>query len=130
MIIGILTNVGQQCIGKYISDYTSHSLYVAWGMCSTANAALETDTALIGELDRKVATLTPATNTLAILASKTNINPTEILEVGIFDAASGGNMLYRGLLSDDSVTAKSRWVNAGDTISVSVVLDFANGTFT
>ena len=99
-------------------------------MCSTANAALETDTALVNELDRAVATATPTTNTLTILTSKTNINPKEILEVGIFDAASGGNMLYRGLLSDDSVTAKSRWVNAGDTISVEVVFDFANGTFT
>ena len=99
-------------------------------MCSTTNAALETDTALVSELDRKVATLTPATNILTISASKTNVNPREILEVGIFDAASGGNMLYRGLFSDDSVTAKSRWVNAGDAISTSIVLDFASGVFT
>jgi len=130
MIIGILTNVGQQCIRKYISDYTSHSLYIAWGMCSTANAALETDTALVSELGRGTATLTPATNTLTISISEVNVNPKEILEIGIFDAASSGNMLYRGLLSDDSVTAKSRWVNAGDTISVSVVFDFASGVFT
>jgi len=130
MIIGILTNVGQQCIRKYISDYASHSLYIAWGMCSTANTALETDTALVSELGRGTATLTPATNTLTISISEVNVNPKEILEVGIFDAASGGNMLYRGLLSDDSITAKSRWVNAGDTISVSVVFDFASGVFT
>ena len=99
-------------------------------MCSTANTALETDTALVSELGRGTATLTPATNTLTISISEVNVNPKEILEVGIFDAASGGNMLYRGLLSDDSITAKSRWVNAGDTISVSVVFDFASGVFT
>ena len=99
-------------------------------MCSTTNAALETDTALVSELGRGTATLTPATNTLTISISEVNVNPKEILEIGIFDAASGGNMLYRGLLSDDSVTAKSRWVNAGDTISVSVVFDFASGVFT
>ena len=129
MIIGTLTLVGRQKIREYISDYVTHPLYIGWGMCTTANVASETDTSLIGELGRALATTSATGNPLEVSISETIKASYEILEMGIFTAASGGSMIYRGLFSKDGVTAKSRWINSGDSLEISIILNFANGAF-
>lgn len=132
-IIGILTLNGQSEIRKCIHDYTAHSLYIAWGMCKTSDVARATNTALIKEIGRHLATISVTGDALTMSIHGTTgevINSSyEILEVGIFTEAVGGVMIYRGLLSENSTAAKSRWINAGDTLKISIVLDLANGAF-
>ncbi len=127
MIIGTLTVLGQQRIRKHIADYAAHTLTIAWGICKTTDTALETDTALVKELGRKAATVAVSGDELTISCSQLISAPIEVLEVGIY--STGGYLCYRGLLSDDSATAKTRYVAAGDTLTFSIVFDFANGAF-
>lgn len=129
VIMGTLTVTGQQKIQEYISGYVTHPLYIAWGMCTTGNTAAETDTSLVKELGRGVATTSATGNPLTVSISKTILSSYEILEVGIFNEAAGGSMIYRGLLSQNGALAKSRWINAGDILQVFIDLDFANGAF-
>lgn len=139
LIIGKLTLIGQSEIRKYIHDYSEHDLYIAWGICSVSDVAHQTDTSLVNEIARHIATVSASGDALTIsLHGSTGEvleDSYEILEVGIFTGvgtfteATGGVMLYRGLLSEDSTTAKSRWINAGDTLKISIVFDFANGAF-
>lgn len=145
MIIGILTNSGERRIRKYIQDNPDHTLYIGWGYCLTSATATSTDSALVREYGRAEATVALSTTTLtgdtltvSIAEVVNSINGggsspdykgCHVLEVGIFDAATGGNMLYRGLLSEDSTTPKARWLEDGDTLSVSIAFHFAAGEF-
>lgn len=129
MIIGCLTNAGERKIRGYIQSNPDHTLYIGWGFCSTSDTAAVTDSRLVNEYGRHTATVTATTDTLTIAISELIDKGYSILEVGIFDAASGGSMLYRGLLSENSTTPKSRHLEDGDTLSVSVVFHFAAGEF-
>jgi hypothetical protein len=145
MIIGILTNAGERRIRKYIQDNPDHDLYIGWGYCLTTKTATATDTALVKEYGRAKATISIRTSTytgdtLRVYISEVvnsingggeskNYTGCHVQEVGIFDAASGGNMLYRGLLSEDSTTPKSRWLEDGDTLEVTIDLHLAAGEF-
>lgn len=130
MIIGVLTDVGKQKIAEWICGIsTIPTMYIAWGQCDTDDAATRTDTALVGEIDRAEATTTISTHELTMAMTEENTGDGYwTTECGIFDASSGGNMIYRGLYSEDSSTAESRYVNPGDTLSVSIVFNFATGT--
>ena len=129
MIIGTLTNAGERKIRQYIHVNPDHDLYIGWGFCSTSDTAAVTDSRLVNEYGRAVATVTPSAGTLTVAISELIDKGYSIMEVGIFDAASGGSMLYRGLLSEDSSTPKSRHLEDGDTLSVSIALHFAAGEF-
>lgn len=131
MIIGVLTDVGKQKIAEWTCGVTAiPTLYIAWGQCATTDAATRTDTALVGEIDRAVATTTISTHELTIAMTEENTGEGYwTTECGIFDASSGGNMIFRGLYSEDSATAESRYVNPGDTLSISEVFHFDTGTF-
>jgi len=145
MIIGTLTNAGERRIRKYIQDNPDHDLYIGWGLCTTSDTAASTDNGLVKEYGRAAATATRGTttytnDTLTIAVSETitaanggggskTYTGCHILEVGIFDAASGGNMLYRGLLSEDSSTPAARWLEDGDTLSVSIAFHFIAGDY-
>lgn len=128
--MGCLTNAGERRIRKYIQDNPSHALYIAWGYCALSETAASTDTALVKEYGRAAATVSVTTDALTVSISEVIDTARNISEVGIFDAASGGNMLYRGLLSEDHATPKARWAEDKDTLSVSIVFDFAAGEFT
>lgn len=130
MIIGTLTLIGQQRIRKQIADYDTHPIYIAYGMCATTDTALETNTGLVNEHGRKIATVSVSGDELTMAISRTISTAQEVMEVGIFTGPSKTDpMIYRGLLSEDSTTPKSRWLNVGDMIDVSIVFDFANGVF-
>jgi len=130
VIIGTLTLAGQQEIRKYIADYATHSFYIAYGLCELADTALETDTSLVHQRGNRIlATVSTSDNELTLTASKVAGSGHEVLEVGIFTALTGGTMIYRGLLSEDSTTPKIRWLNAGDTLEITIVLNLANGVF-
>jgi hypothetical protein len=129
LIIGTMTVAGLGAMRRQVYDYTVHYLYIAVGMCATTDTAAETDTALVKELDRALATVAVSGDQLTVSISGVVDWSGDIMEVGIFNMGTGGTMLYRGLLSQDSTTPKSRFLNIGDTLSVSIVLDLANGAF-
>jgi hypothetical protein len=130
LIIGTLTLVGQQEIRKYIADYATHSFYIAYGLCAITDTALETDTGLVHQYGNRIlAEVSASDNELTLTASKVAGSGHEVLEVGIFTAPTEGLMIYRGLLSEDSTLPKTRWLNAGDTLEITIILNLANGVF-
>lgn len=130
MIIGTLTTNGQSKIRAYLHNYVAHDLYIGYGLGTISDTALETDTGLVAQRgNRQLATATVSGDELSITMSKTVTTSHEVLEVGVFTALTGGVMIYRGLFSDDSTTPKSRWLNSGDTLTVTIVFDFESGSF-
>lgn len=99
-----LTNTGLEYILKDITGLaTSNFVYMAIGSGSTAfttsNTTLANENTLYGSA-RKAATcsfVSPATARWTALFSFTG--DVTVREIGLFDAASGGHMLYRRVLS-------------------------------
>lgn len=104
------------------------SFWIALGTGSTAFA--KTQTTLVTEssasgLARAAATVTrqtttAANDTLQAVKTFTSAATATITEVGLFDAASVGNMYSRTVLS------ASRSVVSGDTLSITIKLIYAN----
>jgi len=128
-----LTIAGQHRARSYIHAYVAHPLYIAWGICKTTDEAHLADTGLVKELGRKLATVSVSGDELTVSISEVIATGCEILEVGIFNAPTKGYMLYRGLFCHDSTIgtpiAESRHLISGDTLSISIVFDLADGNF-
>ena len=131
---GQIVNDGLVIAGQCLYDVNaSHPLYVAYGTGTTAVSA--GDTALENEVDRVLATATEETDyvagyaiiygqSLVLKASfdiTSSITPTE---VGVFDASSGGNMLYRAVIS----SGDRRNLSSGDVWEVEVIIKVEQGT--
>jgi len=131
---GQIVNDGLVIAGQCLYDVNaSHPLYVAYGTGTTAVSA--GDTALENEVDRVLATATEETDyvagyvtiygqSLVLKASfdiTSSITPTE---VGVFDASSGGNMLYRAVIS----SGDRRNLSNGDVWEVEVIIKVEQGT--
>jgi len=131
---GQIVNDGLIISGKCLYDAdVLHPLYVAYGTGTTAVSA--GDTALENEVDRVLATATEETDYLAdyvtipgqslVLSAEfsitSSVTPTE---VGVFDSASRGNMLYRAVIP----SGDRRSLSNGDTWTVKVVIKPEQGT--
>lgn len=116
----VITNVGKSRVAGLINGYyTTPFKYIAIGTGTTSPS--ETDTALESEVARKEGstslTTVNVTNDTAVVeatfSSADGLSGTQtISEYGLFDSASGGNMLARQV---QSVTVN--W-DAGDTLTV------------
>lgn len=115
---GLLTTTGlneKQANGK------TNFLYLAVGTGTTTPT--ESDTALEAELDRvSIGAITAVDNILTYQAfyNTGDANDDAVSEFGIFDAASGGNLLLRGLF--DTAFAKT----VADPMIVSVTDTLTN----
>lgn len=121
---GVITNIGLEFIAKNTTGVADNEfVYLALGTDPTS--ALATDTALGAENTlygsaRKLATCTYTStgiSTWNALFSFTG--DVTVREVGLFDASSGGNMLYRRVLSSNRNYAD------GDAAEFTVSLTFA-----
>jgi len=95
--------------------------YAAWGS-GTATIA-DTDTALGSEVERKRGTVARSdADTYVVTASFEAASAGTFSEMGLFDALTGGTMLYRGGYSTDSPVGlydvESLDVDAGDVLSL------------
>ncbi len=115
---GIITNVGLQYIAKLINGVVTDFFdYMAIGTGTTAEAA--TDTALqaevSGSLARALATLNYEADYKAKFEKTWTYTGTiiAITEWGIFDAASGGNMLARQVIPPEVLSTN-------DTLTLTV----------
>ena len=96
-ITGLFTIAGIAALKDLIYDETkNHFLYVAIGTDNTTAAISQT--ALVAEHARAAATIT-ASDAKKILwaVSVAATDTVDIYEFGIFDASTGGNMLWRGV---------------------------------
>jgi len=131
---GQIVNEGFIVTGRCLYDSdASHPLYVAYGTGTTAVSS--SDTSLESEVDRVLATATEETDYVAeattilgqsvVLSASfsitSDVTPTE---VGVFDASSGGNMLYRAVIP----LADRRNLVTGDTWVVNICLKPEQGT--
>lgn len=133
MIVGTLTLAGQHRIRSYVHSYVAHPLYIAWGICKTTDEAHLADTGLVKELGRALATVSVSGDELTVSITEVIATGCEVVEVGIFDSPTKGYMLYRGLFCQDSTVGtpvpESRHITSGDTLSISIVFDLADGAF-
>ncbi len=112
----LIVNVGKAEVAGLIGGVSGSTAfgYIAVGTGTTAESA--TDTALVNEVDRQASTnslvTTSVTNdTLQMQATFNFTASYNITEYGIFNAATGGDMLSR---KTDTGTA----VNNGDSLQV------------
>lgn len=120
---GIITNVGK----KILADLTGNTsatkwpLYIAWG---TGNETVSATLTKLGQ-ERQRAKATVVDTTARINLSKTftasvpSLKVYTAREVGVFDAASGGNLLYYGKHGASCVQA----LIDGDTYTIKIRLD-------
>lgn len=114
-IENLIVDVGKAQVAGLINGVvTTPFTYIAIGTGTTAPAS--TDTALQTEVDRQAATTSQATtnvtNDTAVLEATFNFTASyAITESGVFDAATGGNMLARQTFSAINVVS-------GDSLKV------------
>lgn len=108
-----MTNAGKDIITNRIKGAGTEPNYVASGTGSTAEAA--TQTALVTEVETRVAgtstrvTTTTTNDTYQVVGTQSITATRALTESGLFDAATVGNMLCRGvftvinLVSGDSI---------------------------
>lgn len=116
----VVTNVGRNkfasLIAQDISAFPSHI-----GIGTDNTAATATDTTLGTEVDRNALTSDSASAgviTYKAFFSKSEANGNTIAEVGLFDAASSGNMFCRSVLS--STVAKTASVSLSITWTITL----------
>jgi len=118
----VVTNVGRNKIAALIAEDTAaFPSHIGIGTGSTAAAV--SDTTLGTEVDRNALTSAAASAgviTFKAFFSKSEANGHTIAEVGLFDAASSGNLFCRSVLS--STVAKTSSVS----LSVTWTLTFAD----
>jgi hypothetical protein len=121
----LLTAVGRTLVAGRLVGLGSPPSYINWGSSSTPPAVSQT--ALGAEIGGRVAVTTAALagpisgialGAVQYTATLTAGGSANIWEIGLFDAASGGNLITRGLLSS------ALPVLPGDTLSVILVLEF------
>jgi len=120
-IKNVITNVGKAQVAGLINGVvTSPFRYVAIGTGTTAPSA--SDTALDNEIARKTGSTSRATTNVsndtavveATFSSADGLSgSSNVAEAGLFDAASGGNMLARQTFSAIPVN----W-DGGDTLTI------------
>lgn len=124
---GRFTNAGRAKVASYLKDTDQlPEIYVAWG--SGAETIANTDTSLGFEIDRKLGTVTRTdADTYTVTASFEVELAGTFSEMGLFDASSGGTMLYRGGYSTDSPVGvydvESLTVADGDTLNLTIEVD-------
>lgn len=116
----VVTNVGRNRFAKLIAQDTS--TFPGWIGIGTDNTAADvTDTTLGAEVDRNALTSDSANSgviTYKAFFSKSEANGNTIAEVGLFDAASSGNMFCRSILS--STVAKTSSVSLSITWTITL----------
>jgi hypothetical protein len=133
-ITALVTNAGLDFIAKQLSGGTASATAVAKWMALTANAsaASASDTTLTAEiatggggLIRAVATYahtgSASTYTLTITytANGSDSLPVTIAKMGVFDAASTGNLVYETLLSATAtLTASGDQLTVTETVTI------------
>lgn len=103
-----------------IADVATDFTYGAVGSGTTTPAS--TQTALVSETIRKAwQTTSGPTNgvhTFSLRLATTEANSTNLEEIGIFDAASSGNMGSRSLLTSYAKTSSAEvWIDVEVTVS-------------
>ena len=118
----VITNVGLACIIRLVFSGLSEDKfgYIAIGTGTTSEAV--TDTALEAEIARKAASVSQTTTTIsgdtalleATFSSADGLTGTHnVSETGIFNAASGGDLLARKVFSAVPIN----W-DAGDSLTI------------
>jgi hypothetical protein len=124
---GRFTSAGRAKVASYLKDTDQlPEIYVAWG--SGTDTIANTDTALGFEIARKKGTVTRTdADTYTVTASFEVETAGTFSEMGLFDALSGGAMLYRGGYSADSPVGvydiESLTVAVGDTLNLTIDVD-------
>lgn len=122
---GILTTAGITALAKTLYSSTAdHALYLAYGTGTTA--AVAGDTELENEIDRAAATTVEKTGS-TFRAHKDFVIAEDctVSEIGLFDSADGGNMIYHGIAGSSCRNA----LIIGDTYDGEVVITPEQGTF-
>ena len=101
---GRFTIAGRAILAKLLKDTDNPpAIYIAWG--SGTATITDLDTALGFEIDRARGTITRTdADTYTVTHTFAAVPAGTFSEMGLFDASSGGNMLYRGGYSTDSPT--------------------------
>lgn len=129
---GRIPAAGRAILARLLKDSDNPpAIYAAWGS-GTATIA-DTDTGLGFEIARMRGTVTrtdadTATITAAFIVGTTGT----FSEMGLFDASTGGNMLYRGGYSTDSPVGvydvESLAVTAGDPLNLTFSINLKSTT--
>lgn len=123
MADGVITNTGLEYIAKNTNGVADNEfIYMALGTGSTAasatNTTLGAENTLYGSA-RKQATCTYSSTGIATWNAQFSFTgAVTVREVGIFDSSSGGNLLYRRVLTANRVYAD------GDAAEFSVSFTF------
>ncbi len=128
---GIITNKGKEILANLTADSSPSNwpLYIAWG--SGAQTVAATVTSLANEEQRGLATIVDTTARINLSKTFTVVTPfthhpplfyetVDGREVGLFDAASGGNLLYYGTNGASCIQPD---MTNGDTYIVKIRLD-------
>jgi len=110
----IITNVGlNKLAGLMVGLHTAAFKYVAIGSGSTSPSA--SDTALESEIARVEGSVSTVTTDVAgdtgqVVGSFNFTSTSTIAEVGLFDASTGGNMLFRQTFPPSVALSGDSWV--------------------
>ncbi len=124
---GRITAAGRAILVKLLKDTDNPpAIWIGWGSGTVTIA--DTDTGLGFEVDRKRGTATRNdADTFTVTGSFVVVAGGAFSEMGLFDALSGGTMLYRGGYSTDSPVGvydvESKTIAAGDILNLSIEID-------
>lgn len=99
----LLTNAGKAIVTNRLKGSGTEPNYVAMGTTNTAEAI--TQTALLAEVETRTAgtstqaTTTTTSDTYQVVGTITATTARAVVESGLFDASTVGNMLTRGVFS-------------------------------
>lgn len=121
---GIVPTGGLVALAKLTAAAGADVAYVAYGTGTTT--AAYSDTRLVAEVDRVAATVTRVSGFLRLVTEFT-ITEDDMIpkEVGVFDAAFGGSLIYRGVIGSGC----RRTIDIGETYEVTVDLKPAQGSW-
>lgn len=126
MHAGAYTLYGRSVIARWIGETGVSPLYLEYGTGTTA--ATENDTELETPVERALATTIRRTG-VQLELRKTWTNDTEDVitpsEVGIWTAASGGTLIYRGVIA---LACRRAW-DEGETWELIMYLPIVSGSF-
>lgn len=117
----LLVNAGRDILTNRIKGAGTEPLFFAIGTTNTAEAA--TQTALAVEVETRNSgtstrqTVTVTNDTYQVVGTITATAPRSVVEAGLFDASTVGNMLVRGIFGTVTLAI-------GDSIQGTVKLTF------
>ena len=117
----LLTNAGRAILTNRIIGSGTEPKYVAVGTTNTAESASQT--ALEAEVESRTdgtssrVTTSVTNDTYQVVGTVTATGSRAIVEAGLFDASSSGNMLVRGVFSTVNLAS-------GDSIQMTIKLQF------